>query len=227
MHTPSTSLDLTAMTSRLALAAAAMVGAMFTIFVFTGIGQDPLQYIHPSSGYTEIALRNPPMLRTAIGLDNAFIVLYSSMFLVLCVSLWDRAQSRALLITAVGLLALTGLMDLFENMHFLTIIASALQGLTIGQDQIVMQVWESLVKFHVSYLGLFLLGYSLPNETTLEKVLCFSLRWIQLPVGLLIYLTPESIATPLVMVRFAFFLFSLLAIAIVFRRQKGDLNAQP
>jgi len=104
-------------------------------------------------------------------------------------------------------------------------ISAALQGIEIGQEQIKLQVWESLVKFHLSYLGLFLLGFTLPCETRLEKVLCFALRWIQLPVGLLIYLTPRTIAVPLVMARFTFFFLALLAIAFVVRKRKFDSDA--
>ena len=107
-------------------------------------------------------------------------------------------------------------------MHFMTMISAAEQGLGIGPTQIELQVWESLLKFHVSYLGLFLMGFALPNKTNLETALCFALRWIQLPVGLLIYLVPREISVPLVMVRFTFFLLALLAFAAIFRQNKSD-----
>jgi hypothetical protein len=221
----STGLVLPAMTSRFALAAAAVVLAMFATFVSTGIGQDPLQSIHTPQEYAAILLQNPAGLRFAIGLDNLFIVLYSSMFLTLGASLWQRGGSAALLLAALGLLAVSGLLDMLENMHFLTLISAALQGMEISPLQIELQVWESLVKFHISYLGLFLLGFALPNETGLEKALCFALRWVQLPIGLSIYLTPPAIALPLVMARFMFFLLALLAISLVFRQRKFDSDA--
>lgn len=171
---------LPSMTSRFALAAAVVVLAMFGTFLFTGIGQDPLQSIHTPQEYAVILLKKPTVLSLAIGLDNLFIVFYSSMFLTLGASLWKRTGTTALLLTPLSLLAMSGLLDLLENMHFLSMISAALQGIEIGQKQIKLQVWESLVKFHLSYLGLFLLGFALPCETRLEKVLCFALRWIQL-----------------------------------------------
>ena len=205
------------MASRSALASAVVVALMFGIFALTGIGQDPLQYMHPVPEYTAILLRNPPVLRAAIGLDNLFIVLYSTMFLGLGAVLWQRARLRAVLGVALALLAATAILDLFENMHFLAMIAAASQGMAIDAGRVGLQVWESLVKFHLSYLGLFLLSFVLPRETAVERALVLLLRWVQLPVGLLVYLTPPSIAVPLVMARFAFFLVASTLVALAFR----------
>ena len=213
--------------SHFALSAAIAVLGMFGIYLCTGIGQDPLQSIHTSQEYMAILTRDPSMLRLTIGLDNLFIVLYSSMFLSMGISLWSRSATRALLVASIGLMGLAGLLDLMENMHFMTMISSAAQGFEIAATQIELQVWESLLKFHVSYLGLFLLGFALPTDTSLERVLAFSLRWVQLPVGLLIYLTPAAISLPLVMVRFSFFLFALIAISVAFRPRKSDSNERP
>lgn len=208
--------------SNVALAAALTVSAMFSIFLFTGIGQDPLQFVHSPQEYLSILLRNPPVLQFSIGLDNLFIVLYSSMFLAICISLWNVVEYKALLAVSCALLGLAGMLDLIENMHFMTMIAAAKQGMDIGASQIELQVWESLLKFHVSYLGLFLMGFALPSNTWLESALCVALRWVQLPVGLLIYLVPREVSVPLVMVRFTFFFLALLAFAAIFRRSKFD-----
>lgn len=213
------------LTGKLALAAAATVLAMLAAFLLTGIGQDPLQTLHTPPEYAAILLKNPPVLRLVIGLDNLFIVLYSSMFLALGASLWKRGGSTALLIGSLGLLAMSGLLDLLENMHFLAMISAALQGMDITQAQIEFQVWESLVKFHISYLGLFLLGFALPGKTPAARALCFALRWVQLPIGLLIYLTPPAIAGSLLLARFTFFFLALLAIWYVFRQRKFDSDA--
>jgi hypothetical protein len=48
------------------------------------------------------------------------------------------------------------------------------------------------------------------------------LRWVQLAIGLLIYLVPPSIAGVLLLGRFMFFLLGALAIAAVFRQRKFD-----
>ena len=208
-----------------AMVSSALVLGIFGTFLAFGIGQDPLQFIHPPATYTEILLRNPPVLKVAIGLDNAFILFYSTMFLALSALLWQERAPRLLVACSTTLLALTGLLDLVENMHFLSMLATAQQGLVIGIGEIGLQVWESLVKFHVSYLGLFLLGFALPAANRKGKLLCFLLRWVQWPVGLLIYLTPAGFAKPLVLVRFSFFLVSLLLIAAIYRRREGGSGA--
>ncbi len=211
------------LTRMLAFAAAAMVLLMLGIYITQGIGQDPLQYIHTPPEYTAILLKNPPVLRAAIGLDNLFIVLYSAMFLAMGATLWQRSRSRPLLAAALLLLGLSGALDLLENMHFLSMIATAVQGMEISQTHIEIQVWESLVKFHVSYLGLFLLGFAVPTVSRAEKALAFALRWVQLPIGMLIYLVPPETARLLVFGRFTFFLVALLLIAVIFgQRQYGS-----
>ncbi len=224
MSRPYTGMPLHGMTSRLAFTEAVLVLLMLGLFITMGIGQDPLQYIHTPQDYAAILLKNPPALRAAIGLDNLFIVMYSAMFLSMGTTLWKEGTgNKVLLVAALSLLGVSGLLDLLENMHFLSMIATALQGMSISQTHIELQVWESLVKFHISYLGLFLLGFAMPGETALQRTLRFALRWVQLPIGLLIYLVPPEIAKPLVFGRFTFFLFALLAIATIFgRRQSGS-----
>lgn len=215
-----------AVTSKLALFSAMLVVAMLAIFVIEGIGQDPLQYIHSVQDYATFLLKNPPVLRASIGLDNLFIVFYSTMFLSLGITIWRDTSSKLMLSVALALMGLTGLLDILENMHFLSMIAIAVQGDEVGRTHIELQVWESLVKFHVSYLGLFLLGFAMTSATQLEKALCFVLRWIQLPVGLLIYLVPSEFAKPLVFGRFMFFFLAFLAIWWIFHPRKYGSNAQ-
>lgn len=205
-----------------AIVASLLVVAMFAVFATTGIGQDPLQYVHQPDVYQQLLTTRPAVLRSVIGLDNLFIVAYLTMFLAMGQTLWPTASPRPILIGALALLAASGALDLIENMHFLTMIAAAEQGLKIGSSEITLQVFESLVKFHVSYLGLFLLGFALPSHDPAGRVLVFLLRWVQLPVGLMIYLTPPSVAVPLVIARFTFFFVALLLLAWMFRSSQFD-----
>lgn len=64
-------------------AACAAVLGMLGIYLATGIGQDPLQFVHPPAAYTDILLARPPLLRAVIALDNLFIAFYTSVFLAL------------------------------------------------------------------------------------------------------------------------------------------------
>jgi len=209
-----------------AVMASATVATMFAIFVATGIGQDPLQYVHPVDEYLEILKRNPAVLKTAVGFDNLFIALYVAMFVSLGGALRRLGAPWLYSVAAISLICLSGLLDLVENMHFLTMIASVERGQGISATEISLQVIESLVKFHVSYIGLLLLSFALPTTTGAERSLVFLLRWVQLPVGLLIYVAPTAIAVPLVIVRFMFFFFALLLLAWTFRRRTLDSNAR-
>jgi hypothetical protein len=114
------------------------------------------------------------------------------------------------------LLAATAALDLLENLHFLAMLSAVEHGGAISELEIRLQVIESTLKFHISYVGLFLFGLALPRTTVLERALSFSLKWIQLPVGIAIYVAPAAVAFPLVFVRFTFFVVSLFLLARVF-----------
>jgi hypothetical protein len=226
--TAATTMPAARLAAHCALAAALTVAGLFASFLIFGPagGQDQLQAVRPPTEYVELLLTSTSARRFAIGLDNLFIALYSIVFVLLAVLLQQRGRLSSLATAALGLLALLGVLDLLENMHFLTLLAAAEQGLPISAAQIELQVWESLVKFHVGYVGLFMLGWVFPQETWLERAFCFALRWIQLPVGMLIYLTPQVIAVPLLIVRTAFFLLALLALHAILRRWQSDSDAQ-
>jgi hypothetical protein len=187
--------------------AVALVVGMIAIFAGAGVGQDPLQAVHPPEEYAELLLAQPAALRATLGLDNVFLVLYTTAFVLLGLRLPDlRVRIGVLLLVA------TGLLDLVENVHFLTLLEAAEQGVLPGQTQIQLQVVESLVKFHVSYAGLFLLSLGLPRETPGQRVLSNLGLFFQLPVGVLIYVSPEVLALPLVFVRFSYFVLGLALI---------------
>lgn len=194
-------------------AACACVVAMLAIYLTTGVGQDPLQFVHPSAAYAQLLLRGPSALRATIGLDNLFVVFYATVFLGLGVLLVRRGAPRALVLTATGLLLGLSLLDFVENFHFLAMLGRAELGLLPSDAEIELQVIESLLKFHVSYLGLFLIGFALPRS---ERLLA-NLSWfVQLPVGVAIYVAPPALATPLVLVRFAYFVTALVLVAARF-----------
>jgi hypothetical protein len=52
-----------------------------------------------------------------------------------------------------------------------------------------------------------------------------ALRWVQLPVGILIYVVPPELAKPLVFCRFTFFFVALMLIGGVFGQRK--FGAEP
>ena len=207
-----------------ALLAGMLVLGMLALFVFTGVGQDPLQYVHPSADYARLLLRDPPTLRATIGLDNLFIIVYGAVFVLMTMLAWRGGAPRLLLGVALAMLMLLVLLDMVENFHFLAMLASAEQGHAPRDAEIAWQAAESMLKFHVSYLGMFLLGLALPRERSMQRWLSNLLVYVQWPVGVAIYVVPPMLAAPLVFVRFAFFLaaFTLLAAMPVARGAVGS-----
>jgi hypothetical protein len=213
-----------------ALLAGALVVGMLAIFIFTGIGQDPLQYVHPAADYMRLLLRDPSLLRATIGLDNLFIMAYSTVFVLMACLLWRSngpGAPRVLVVTALSLLVLLGLLDMIENFHFLAMLSGAEQGLPPSDGEIRWQAVESMFKFHVSYLGLLLLGLALPRADRRQRVLAGLLVFVQWPVGVGIYVLPGSLAVPLIFVRFAFFLAAFGLLASIHGRSPRRIPGRP
>lgn len=183
--------------------ASALVLAMVAIFLGTGVGQDGLQFVHPAADYAALLLKDPTALRAAVGLDDAFLLLYTAGFVLLAF-----VVPRPLVRVAVVVIVVVGCLDLAENAHFLAMLAGAESGAAPGDLEIRAQVMESLVKFHLSYLGLFLLSLGLPRRSAAERWLG-NLGFLQLPLGVLIYVVPHAVAVPLVFARFTYFVAAL------------------
>ena len=179
-----------------------------------------MQYVHPAADYARLLLRDPPVLRAAIGLDNLFIMVYSAVFVLMASLLWRDGAPRLLLIVGLALLLLLGLLDMIENFHFLAMLASTEQGHPPVEAEISWQAVESMFKFHVSYLGLFVLGLALPRTGARQRALAGLMVFVQWPVGVAIYVLPQPFALPLVFVRFAFFLAAFALLASIHGRRR-------
>lgn len=201
-----------------------MVLAMVGLFLATGVGQDPLQFIHPATEYAALLQRGPAALRACLVLDCVFIACYTTLFAVLAIVLVRGGTSRLLVGLALGLLLVLALLDTFENLHFLVMLDRVELGISPSATEIELQVWGSLVKFHISYLGMFVLGCALPRHTLAQRVLA-TMALLQLPLGAAIYAVPRAVATPLVFARFTYFVAALVLIARIFGRTGSGSGA--
>jgi hypothetical protein len=75
-----------------------------------------------------------------------------------------------------------------------------------------------MIKFCASYLSLFLLAFLLPSRTFTEKLLKYSLWFVQLPVGALVYTTPENLHLLFNLMRFVFMVSGFFLLAYNFSR---------
>jgi len=148
-------------------------------------------------------------------------------FVCLGIILIRDGALRSLVQIAVGLLLLLAFLDMIENFHFMVMLAQAEIGLLPSSAEIGAQVLESLLKFHVSYLGLFVLGLALPLRTAAERWVAGLSLFIQLPVGILISVTPHDMSVPLVFVRFAYFVSALALVGYAFGNRCGQTRRAP
>ena len=195
-----------------ALAAAATIACMLAIGFATGVAQEPMQRIAPVEDYVRFLSSRPGTFRLVVGLDNLFIAFYSAHFVLVYMWVVRHGAPRALAGLALGALLATAALDLVENMHYL-VLSRRLQTSELLAHA---QVLESWLKFHVSYVALFAFGMVFPRRTVLERAVAATLMWVQLPLGVLIYVSEPSLARPLVIARGCFFVVGLLANAIIF-----------
>lgn len=219
-------MQLPAVLRRVALLSVALVSAMIVVFVITGVGQDPLQYVHPPNDYQAFLLAKPWALRLTVGLDDLFVVTYEVVFLLLAIHLLRTGAARVLVHVGAGALLLVGLLDFAENFHFLGMLAAAEQGHAPSHAAIEWQAWESTLKFHVSYFGLFVLGLTFPSRTRPERWLRGLTLYVQLPVGIAVHVAPRALAVPLVFARFGYFVTALVLVAWAFGPRREGKEAR-
>lgn len=209
--------------SRLAFVAGILILAMFLITVTTGVSQEKFEITQTVADYTRslIAEQNP--LRLIFTIDLVFITIFTTLFVILPQYLknGDRISS-ALANAAIGAMLVCGFLDYVEDLHILTMLHSAVKGIPIEQNQIAAQMFVSMLKFCASYLSLFLLAFILPGETLPEKILKYSLLFVQLPVGALVYTAPENLHLAFNLARFAFMVAGFFLLGFIFMKKDSS-----
>jgi hypothetical protein len=201
---------------------------LFVLEVTAQGSQSLFQINRPSAEFSALLLTRGASLRADLGIDFIFLCAYAAFFLSLCVVLktWARdtptsAETAVFINIATASLLITACLDAIENAHLLAMLSMAEQGQPIDQGEIAGQMIESMAKFMFSYFGLFVLSFALPQDTAIEKLVVLSLRWVQLPIGVGIFVLPPKYARPLYICRAVFFVVGLWATAfIVWQRSK-------
>jgi|CXWL01.1.fsa_nt_gi hypothetical protein len=197
-------------------AAAAMLGMLLTsLFAVNHITTQHFEFISAVDIYTKKLLESSGALKIILTFDNFFVVLYSAAFIFLFMALWHKEKSINIIVGLITLLA-TSLLDFYENHHIFTFITMAEKGVAINADDIANQMTLSQLKFHLSYLSFFLFAFSMPGDTFLERLLKYSLFFLQLPVGILVYTSPHNMKPVFEILRYSFMLVGLLLIAYNF-----------
>lgn len=189
-----------------------LAGMLAVAYWFGGTSQQTFERVMPAEAYARALVSADLPLRIILALDNLFILLYTPVFLLLGTALY-RKRTRYLTAAATLLLVAVAVLDFLENHHIQVMIDSVQAGIPLVQADISERAQQSMLKFHSSYLGLFLFSFVLPSQTPLERILIWGIRLALVPAGILLYVVPGAGGRILELLRYGgmFFGFALLA----------------
>jgi hypothetical protein len=177
--------------SVLALYTAIVFFAILVVSHLAGTTQQYFEWVHTPEKYTEELLEHAASLNIILALDNAFIILYVSTAFF-AIKSW-AAEAAPFVGTAThALIAAVGLLDFLENFHIYSMLQEVKAGMAISSHDIQWQCTESMLKWHLAYLGFFLMGFLIPTKTAYEKMLKYSLWFFFVPTGILVYATTNT-----------------------------------
>lgn len=157
----------------LAGSSAAVLVAMTLVSLTTGASQEIHEHVAAPDLYATALLAHPAALRGLMGLDIAFLVLYTAFFAALAAYL--RELDRPFTHLALGAMVLTALLDIVEDHHILAMLRQAELHDLPSPAAIAFQSVESATKFSVSFFSLVMFGLAIPRTTKLGWVLCLFL----------------------------------------------------
>lgn len=211
--------------SLLSIIAGLCVLSMFLIAIFTGVTQEQFEVTQLVESYTKGLLAGENALRLTFTIDIVFICVFVTLFVFLTQYLKTGERvGNAVADVALGAMLICGFLDFHEDLHILTMLRNATHNLPIEQSEIALQMTFSMVKFCASYLSLFLLAFLLPSRTFTEKLLKYSLWFVQLPVGALVYTAPENLHLLFNLIRFAFMVSGFFLLAYNFSKNDSRIG---
>lgn len=206
----------------LAFLASAIVLVMVAAIIATGLSQELFE-LAPSLAFVADQLRDQPVhalgLRINLGLDNLFIVIYSAFFVLLAVRL-RTLLSPVTIAVALAALLLTSLLDALENHHILMMLHAFVHGAPISVDELQWQMVASNLKFHASYVGVFLFAFGFYRLGGLGRVIAWLLWFGYVPLGMITFVVPVEIVAPFALARTAFFVLGFALGGIYFLRDR-------
>ena len=174
--------------SLLSLIAGLCIFSMFLIAIFTGVSQEQFEVTQTVESYTKGMIAGENALRLTFTIDIVFICIFVTLFVFLTQYLKTNDRvTNAIADVSLGAMLICGFLDFHEDLHILTMLRNATHNLPTEFSSISLQMTLSMIKFCASYLSLFLLAFILPSSTFAEKLLKYSLWFVELPIGALVY----------------------------------------
>jgi hypothetical protein len=187
--------------------------------VVTGATQEKHEHFLFPEAYAVSLLDEAKGLRILMGLDIAFLVLYTAFFAAFTKYL--RAFGRPFVTLAFGAMLSTAILDIIEDHHILSMLESAEHRVLPSALSIQLQAAESAVKFSMSFLALVLYGLAVPRTTKLGLALALFLTVGTLLSAVLGYAAPPEFQAKLESGRWVGFLIGL-GLSIAWLRTAPD-----
>jgi hypothetical protein len=168
--------------------------------------------------FAELARPAATSLRISFAVDFLFIATITSFFVLMTVAVREEL-SPPVAVVALGGMVLTGFLDVVEDTHILAMISLVENGGQPTQGEITFQAAASSVKFFASYLALFLFSFGLSRTDRWETLLRVSLRYLQLPVGVLALTASGALLAPALLIRALFYVVGFFLAALAFRER--------
>ena len=213
--------------SILATIAAAIVIAMIAGILTTRISQDFFQSARSAAELTARITADPGSsfgLRLNLGLDNLFVLVYGAFFVLLAMR-FRSSMDPWMSAVALGAMLLTVFLDMVENHHIAMMLHSIEHMLPLSVEESRIQMMASGVKFHSSYVAVFLFACGFCKKGTLGRWIARIIWAGYLPLGILMSVAPVELTKPLAFARVTFFvLVFMLSAALFARSRKQQLN---
>jgi hypothetical protein len=201
----------------LAIVTTAVLVAMVLVSIVTGATQEAHEHWAPKDEYVARLLVHGSGLRTLMGLDLAFLVLYTALFTAL--SKYLAELGRPFVRLALGFMISTAVLDIVEDYQIITALDLAHRGVLVSDTWIALQQILSGTKFAVSYLGLFLFGLAIPRARMLGTVLAVFLTVGTLATAVLAIGAPPELRAGFDSTRWISFLVGFTILALWLRTE--------
>ena len=199
---------------------ASVIAVMAVLGIATGASQELHEHFAQPEAFAMGLVEKGGALRVMMGLDVAFITLYTAFFAVQAAYLRERKQPAVLVWLGFGAIALTALLDFIEDHHILVLLDQAEVRILPTAGAIAFQSVLSAVKFSCSFVGLVAFGLAIPRDTKLGLAFGMYLVVSTLLAAVMSYAAPPPFAT-LETVRFGGF-FIGFALAVAWLRTQPD-----
>ena len=194
-----------------------MIVLFWVLLFHDGVSQHYFQSYQPIDEYTQTLSQSVEGLRRSVTVDNLFIVLYTSAAFFFLLGFHQPGNGAVVGLSAACYL-IAGLIDLGEGMLYVVMGDALRAGAPPGGDLVFFLAWMAMLKWHLAYLGMFILTFIIPAHGIAANALIWSGRLLILPVGILVYTVDPDLKPTMLLARFVLVVLGYLLMIAVARQ---------